>query len=260
MRGTTARTLSGPRGSLVVFAVDLDRTLLPPHATSVRPALDLLSTVRRMGLKVVLVSGRVYAELSSFAAELRAVDALVAENGAVIEAPMGGVVKMVGRKTGDEVRRRLATEGWRRVEYGEIVVSLPRPMGARVSRLLKGLPVDLIPNVDRVMVLPEGVTKASGMRVALRALHVGSRGFAAIGDGENDIDLLREAEISGAVKNAHPRVRAMVDYVCRAPFVTGVEEFVKGPLTEYLALRPSTASSGSGGPLERPPGAAGLHK
>jgi hypothetical protein len=256
MRRRTKLPLSGPRGPLVAFAVDLDRTLLPPHSASARPASELLSTVRKMGLKVVLVSGREYARLASFAEELRAVDALVAENGAVVEAPIGSAVKVVGRRTGDQVRRRLASGHWTGVDYGEVVVSVPRPMGPRVGRLLKDLAVDLVPNVDRVMVLPEGVTKASGMRKALRALHLGSRGFAAIGDGENDIDLLREAELSGAVENAHPSVRSTVDYVCRSPFVAGVEEFVKGPLADYLAVRPPAMNFGSRGPFGRPPGSA----
>jgi len=240
MRGVTARAFSGRRGSLVAFAVDLDRTLLPPGGTSVRSASELLATVRKMGLKVVLVSGRAYAQLTSFAEELRVVDALVAENGAVIESPIGGAVKLVGRRTGGQVRRRLASAHWADAEYGEIVVSVPRRRGPSVDRLLKDLAVDLIPNVDRVMVLPKGVTKASGMRFALRALHLSSRGFAAIGDGENDIDLLHEAELSGAVANANPRVRSIADYACRASFVAGVEEFVKGPLADYLAGRPST--------------------
>jgi predicted mannosyl-3-phosphoglycerate phosphatase (HAD superfamily) len=221
---------------------------LPPGGTSVRPASEILATVRKMGLKVVLVSGRAYAQLGSFAEELRAVDALVAENGAVIEAPVGGAVRVIGRKTGEEVRRRLATARGMEAEYGEIVVSVPRRMGPRVDRLLKDLAVDLIPNVDRVMVLPKGVTKASGMRIALRALHLSSQGFAAVGDGENDIDLLHEAELSGAVANANPRVRSIADYACRASFVAGVEEFVKGPLADYLAGRSPTRNFASRGP------------
>jgi hydroxymethylpyrimidine pyrophosphatase-like HAD family hydrolase len=193
-----------------------------------------------MGLKVVLASGREYHWLAALAAKLRFVDALVAENGAVVEAPVGGRPRIVGRAMASRVRRRLAQARWTNVEYGEVVVSVPRSMGPRVGKLVKGLDVALVPNADRVMILPAGVSKASGMQLALRALHLGSRSFAAIGDGENDIPLLREAALSGAVSNAHPRVVAAVDYVCRAPFGAGVEEFVKGPLANYPALGPPT--------------------
>lgn len=244
MRKGQRRTRSGPRPSLMALAVDIDRTLLPPGRISLGPASKVLTTAHQMGLKVVLVSGREYPWLAALAAKLPFVDALVAENGAVVEAPVGGRVRVVGRATGSRVRRRLARSPWASAEYGEVVVSVPRSMGRKVGLLVRDLAVDLVPNADRVMVLPAGVTKASGMRVALRALHLGSHPFAAIGDGENDIPLLCEAALSGAVNNAHPRVAAIADYVCRAPFGDGVLEFVVGPLARYPSLGPPARRPG----------------
>jgi hydroxymethylpyrimidine pyrophosphatase-like HAD family hydrolase len=234
MRRTVEGTTSRPGPRLVAFAVDLDRTLLAPGAKSFRPATQTLKTVQRMGLRVVLVSGREHSVLSEFSDRLQHVDALVAENGGVIEAPVGGRVRSIGRSTGARVRERLAAEAWTDVEYGEVVVSLPRARESDLRARLNGLPVHLVPNVDRVMVLPEGVSKASGMRRALGALHLPSRTFAAIGDAENDIPLLRAASLSAAVRNAQPSVLAYVDYVCRASFGAGVAEFVREPLVRYL--------------------------
>ncbi len=174
----------------------------------------------------------------------------------MVEVPVGGHLKVVGRATAARVRRRLAEAPWANAEYGDVVVSIPRPMGRRVGRLVRGLGVHLVPNGDRVMVLPAGVSKATGMKLALRALDLDSRSFAAIGDGENDLPLLRAAQLSGAVSNAHPRVVATVDYVCRTPFGDGVEEFVRGPLAHYPALGPSSRRRGSGssrrGPFRGP--------
>ena len=164
----------------------------------------------------------------------------------MIEAPIGGRVRSVGRAVGTRVRQRLAGIPGAGVKYGDVVVWVPRSMGRRVARLVDGLAVDLVPNVDRVMVLPRGVTKATGMRLALRGLHLGSSRFAAIGDAENDLDLLRAAALSGAVGNAEPRVRVIADHVSRARFEEGVAEFVTGPLTEYLAARSRSHRRGSG--------------
>jgi hydroxymethylpyrimidine pyrophosphatase-like HAD family hydrolase len=80
------------------------------------------------------------------------------------------------------------------------------------------------------MVVPTGLSKSSGVRIALRRLGLASFGYAAIGDGENDVDLLRDADLSAAVANAVPAARAVVDYVCRQSFDRGVLEFVNGPL------------------------------
>jgi phosphoglycolate phosphatase len=243
MRRNPPRALARRRPALVAFAVDLDRTLLPPGQPLPRSASALLATVQEMGLKVVLVSGREYDRLATFARKLRAVDALVAENGAVIEVPLGGKVTTVGSKSGARVRRRLGSARISGVATGDVVVSVPRAMWSRVEVLLEGFPVDLVPNADRVMVVPEGVTKASGMQRVLRALRLGSREYAAIGDGENDIGLLRAATLSAAVANAHPSVRSVVDYVCRGRFEAGVAEFVSGPLARRVSARPPSRHS-----------------
>ncbi|MGP8075311.1 MAG: HAD family hydrolase [Thermoplasmata archaeon] len=237
MSSATERTSWRSGHALVALAVDLDRTLLPPDGGAVRSASLILSAVQRMGVRVVLVSGREYSVLSEFSHRLRYVDALVAENGAVVEAPLGGRVRMVGRATGLRVRRRLSGKPWAHAEYGEVVASVPRVLRSRAVPILKDLGVELVPNVDRVMILPKGVSKATGMQLALAALRLPGGRYAAIGDGENDLPLLRAATISAAVHNAHPRVRTSVDYVCRASYGAGVAEFVRGPLTQALAPR-----------------------
>lgn len=238
MNGTPAQGPSDRPPALAAFAVDLDRTLLPPGEPLARSASTLLGTVQKMGLKVVLVSGREYDRLAAFARKLRAVDALVAENGAVIEAPLGGAVTRVAGRSAARARDRLVSARISGLETGLVVVSVPRALSLRVATLLAGLPVALIPNADRVMVLPRGVTKASGMQRALRGLRLGSRAYAAIGDGENDLDLLRAATLSAAVANAHPSVRSAVNYLCHAPFEAGVAEFVRGPLARCLQVGP----------------------
>jgi hydroxymethylpyrimidine pyrophosphatase-like HAD family hydrolase len=237
-----SRDSSSPGDRLVAVAIDLDRTLLPPDGTAVRGASIVLSRVQRMGLRVVLVSGREHSVLGSFSGRLKHVDALVAENGAVVEAPLGGRVRVVGRSTGVQVRQRLTRAGWAEVDFGEVVASVPRAMRSKVVAILNGLRVDLVPNVDRVMVLPKGVSKATGMQLALAALDLPARPFAAIGDGENDLSLLRTATLSAAVRNAQPRVLESVDYVCRASFGEGVAEFVRGPLLRALRAGASPGS------------------
>ena len=233
---TRTRSFESKR-RVVALAVDLDRTLLPPGRRVGRPAAELLAEVRRMGLRVVLVSGREHAVLSNFSDGLHHVDALVAENGAVVESPLGGPVRVVGRAMAGQVRRRLAAARLGGIESGEIVVSLPIAARPKVEAILAGLRVELVPNVDRLMVLPAGISKATGMRLALRGLRLANRAFAAIGDAENDLPLLREAELSGAVGNAVPQVRRTVDYVARGSYGAGVREFVRGPLSERLGER-----------------------
>ncbi len=223
----------------MALAVDLDRTLLAP-GEELRPiALESLRFARELGLRVILASGRGYGRLMPWARALGHVDAVVAENGAVVESPMGGRRIVRGRRAAAGARRRLANHGSISVEAGEVVLSVRASDGPAVAGIVAGLPVRLVRNVDRFMILPRGVSKAGGIRQALRGLGMGRGRYAAIGDAANDLEMLRGASLSGAVGNAEPSVGKLVDYRCTASFAEGVAEFVRGPLAGLLDRAPS---------------------
>ena len=58
----------------------------------------------------------------------------------------------------------------------------------------------LLFNRGRVMTLPQGVSKATGLHAALDMLRLSPRNTVAVGDAENDHELLRLAEIGAAVE------------------------------------------------------------
>jgi hydroxymethylpyrimidine pyrophosphatase-like HAD family hydrolase len=224
---------------VAALAVDLDRTLVYPGHRPPQIAVRALGEARAMGLKVILVSGRPHVALEPFLAVLGTVDAVVAENGAVVEAPRGRRPSVVGVSVGTRVRLRLAREPQIPVEFGEIVASVRQEDLRRAARLLRGLPVTFVRNVDRVMVLPKGVTKSFGVRTALRQMRLPGLPFAAIGDGENDLPMLRDAALSAAVANGTPAARSAAGYLCRGSGARGVAEFVRGPLARWQSTVPA---------------------
>ena len=76
-----------------------------------------------------------------------------------------------------------------------------------------GLPLVLIFNGGRVMTLPQGVSKATGLHVALDTLRLSAHNSVAIGDAENDHELLRAAEVGVAVEWASATLRSAADVV-----------------------------------------------
>ncbi|MHB8351575.1 MAG: HAD family hydrolase [Thermoplasmata archaeon] len=218
----------------MALAVDLDRTLLPPSGKLPSSASSILQEARAMGLRVILASGREYDRLMPWAHALRHVDAVVAENGAVIESPIGAPRTILGRRASTMARRCLAAHPEIIAECGDVVISVQAADGPGLAPLLAGLPVHLVENVDRWMVLPLGLSKASGVRRALSALGEGRRSYAAIGDAKNDLEMLRGATLSGAVGNAEPEVAAIADYHCRGSCADGVAEFIRGPLAARI--------------------------
>jgi len=188
-----------------------------------------------MGLVALLVSGRPYDDLVRTARQVGQWDGLVAEDGAVVQAPYESPPTARGCPTAQAVRQRLLSSPGLHPELGQIVASVPRREGVTLRRAVRGLRVRVVANVDRLMVLPAGVNKGAGVQTALRRLGLRRTGYAAIGDAENDLEMLEGAHLSAAVRNALPRVRAAVEYRCRGSFDEGVLEFVRGPLRERVA-------------------------
>ena len=76
------------------------------------------------------------------------------------------------------------------------------------------------------MVLPSGVDKASGLRIALEELRISAHNTVGVGDAENDQAFLALCGYSVAVANALPGVKQRADYVTRADHGAGVVELI----------------------------------
>jgi hydroxymethylpyrimidine pyrophosphatase-like HAD family hydrolase len=84
---------------------------------------------------------------------------------------------------------------------------------------------------------PPGVSKASALETLRRQLGVYPDHTAAIGDGNNDIEMLQWARSSAAMAGAPPRVQSVADTVVGSVEEDGVLEFLQ-PLIdpERLAI------------------------
>ena len=76
------------------------------------------------------------------------------------------------------------------------------------------------------MVLPAGVTKATGLASALEELNVAADRTVGVGDAENDNALLSACGMAVAVANATPSLKAEADVVTAGSHGAGVEELI----------------------------------
>lgn len=213
------------------LAVDYDRTLTDMDLEPVPEALDALARARDAGLRVVVISGR---DLPFLQREIgHAVDLLVAENGCIIHEKSSGPRHLAPDRI--DLRGAFGTLEIP-IEYGEVIASADVEHMPLLREALEraGYKADLIPNRDRVMVLPAGIDKAAGLLAALRVLDVPPEKMAAAGDGENDIPLLREAGYAIAVRNAVDELKEIADYVARGEGGHGVAEWIN---TQWLPAR-----------------------
>ncbi len=97
-----------------------------------------------------------------------------------------------------------------------------------VSTILEmDLDLHVILNKDAIMVLPTGVTKGTGLRVALDELGIAPHNVVAVGDAENDDSLLSMCGFSVAVANAIPALKRRAHKTTKQEHGAGVVEIIE---------------------------------
>jgi Cof subfamily protein (haloacid dehalogenase superfamily) len=75
-----------------------------------------------------------------------------------------------------------------------------------------------------IEILPQGTSKGGGVRWMLQQLQIAPTAMMAVGDGENDMELLKMAGLAVAVGNARPELKAVADAVVGSNNDAGVAE------------------------------------
>lgn len=207
------------------LVTDLDRTLtgedlrLDPR---VPPALDGL---RARGIRVVVATGRTLPHVLALGLADHA-DLIVAENGAILHEAATGATTHADPGFAARCRATLGPELAARFTWGEGLGSGPRELASSSARILgaAAVPHAFAFNAEEVMLLPAGIDKAVGARRALERLGIAAADAAAIGDGENDVTLLRLVGLGAAPANAHAAARAAARVRLRGAYADGFLE------------------------------------
>ena len=140
---------------------------------------------------------------------------MIAENGAVLHFPDSGRTSALAPLVPEGFAGRIATSRRFRFVAGQCLVDADANEAPRLLEVIRTLelPLVLIFNRGRVMTSPQGVSKATGLHVALDTLRLSARNTVAIGDAENDHELLRLAEVGVAVEWGSKALQAAADVV-----------------------------------------------
>ena len=222
------------------IAIDYDGTLTARDVPS-RDVLDALHSARQRGILVVLVTGRILAELRAiFPACAEHVDLIVAENGGVVA--VGSLAMPLALPVPEELDGALRALGapFRR---GQVILATSAAYELPILHEVQRLAPDcqLVRNRGELMIVPAGVSKASGLRYALLQLGVSPHSTVAIGDAENDLAMLESCELGVAVANAVDAVKARADVVLAEPDGAGVASVLRGGVLveRGLTIQPS---------------------
>jgi haloacid dehalogenase-like hydrolase len=178
---------------------------------------------------VLLVTGRILADLRRVVSDdLRFVDAVIAENGAVVHFPHSGHTTILAPTIPHAFLSGLQQKG---VSFGagQCLVDAHADEAPRILEVVRRLelPLVLVFNRSRVMTLAQGVSKATGLHAVLGMLRLSARNTAAVGDAENDHEMLRLAEVAVAVEWGSPSLKAAADLVIEGTGPPAVATFVE---------------------------------
>jgi HAD superfamily hydrolase (TIGR01484 family) len=209
------------------LATDYDGTLAESGQVS-EPTLAALGKLKETGRRLILVTGRHVPDLKAVFPKVELFDSVVAENGAVLYTPATREQRILAEAPPDGFVERLKEKGVD-MGLGEVVISTSEDHKAAVLDAIQefGLELEITFNKSSAMVLPSGVTKASGLAAALEKLGLSFHNVVGIGDAENDHALLRASGHGVAVANALSAVKETADSVMGGAAGEGVVELVE---------------------------------
>jgi hydroxymethylpyrimidine pyrophosphatase-like HAD family hydrolase len=240
--GRTGASGSGektwPVMKLSTIALDFDGTIARNDVLDpdVRQAI---AEARAQRIVVVLVTGRILEDLRRVAGDLHFADAVVAENGAVIEFPDSGYSRVLGQPPPAALLNELQREG---IPFaaGQSIIDASTDTAHRLLTILQRLelPLALAFNRSRVMVLPQAISKATGLKAALTILRLSPHNAVSIGDAENDHELLQSCEVGVAVGWGSEALKASADYVLPGDGPAAVAGYIRELLKSRLIPEP----------------------
>ena len=217
------------------LATDYDGTIARDGIVD-EATLETLERLRASGRHLLLVTGRRLEELLETFPRMDIFEIVVAENGAMLYFPSDRRETVLSEPPSErfvEALRKRAVPA----AVGRVIVATWDTYKDAVLETIRGLGLELqiIFNKGALMVLPAGVSKASGLRAALRSLGVSPHNTVGVGDAENDHAFLSMCECAAAVANAIPSLKERADLVTSSDHGSGVIELIDRILSDDLA-------------------------
>jgi phosphoglycolate phosphatase (TIGR01487 family) len=230
--------------TLRAVACDVDGTITDRQR---RIGLTAIASIRDLvgrGVEVVLASGNTACFMDAIARVTGTSGTVIAENGGVYRIGFGGDLKILGdrrvslgayqvleayyRKEGVTLelfgdRYRFSDVAFARTVPPEEVREVTRDRGVKV--LDTGFAIHL---------QPEGISKGLALRRLAADIGIPVGEFLAVGDSENDLEMIEAAGIGVAVSNAGEEVKAASDYITEKGDGKGFAEAVKRYLPYFL--------------------------
>ncbi len=224
-----------PRRPIRAVVTDVDGTLTDRDRRLEPTAMEALQRMAQAGIPVIIATGNVLPISLALHRFLGLTGPIIAENGGLLYYRKDGqdvVERLADRAVALRAYRRLVraglpvrrlfTDRWREAE-----VALEDGVSERrIRAALRGERV-LVESTGYAMhLLERGAGKLPALRRALAPLGLEPADCLAVGDGNNDVGMLRASAWAVSFPSASPRARAAADYITREEYGRGFVEAV----------------------------------
>ncbi len=214
------------------LVVDIDGTL-----TNMKRAINCkaINALRKLKIKVVLATGNISCFAKAVAKMIGVSDIVIAENGGVVRFSYDGEDIVLGDRSkclrALEILKKHFNVELLDNEYRKAEVCLKRTFPIDEARKIIPRDVKIVDTGFAYHIIDRNVSKGKALKFIAERIGIDVRDFVAIGDSENDIELLDTAGFGIAVANAHENLKEVADLVTSKPNGDGVVEAL-----EFLGL------------------------
>ena len=211
---------------------DFDRTITDkPPKIVFDPAdldLDLLKSLKKLNIDLILATGRNIYYVKKMCQKFKGWRCVVAENGAVIYFPETKKTITINTYYMTRAKKIIRNLNLPGTTIGKVITSSKAKDEEFIKEKLGKLAekVSFIKNVNEIMILPLGVDKGVGLRIAMRYLNIDMDKTIVIGDGENDISMFMNPGIKIALSNATEKLKKLADHITKNPSTKGMREII----------------------------------
>lgn len=248
-----------------LVVTDLDDTLLSPTKEISQNAIAEIRLLKEKGVKFTFITGRPPYAILRFAKQVDLTAPVVGCNGALMAhkgfpmelEPLNGLLQAAHEKKltvlvlAGDTEYALGETKWtmdrkaadRALPFASIEDLSQKDSIYKVNIMSSDCQdgfAALLPQIEKLQamynittygtsgceIVAKGINKKTGLIELCRLCGVEMAEVLAIGDNENDIEMLKSAGTSAAVRNASPGAKAAAGYVCKAAYTEGFIEAI----------------------------------
>jgi phosphoglycolate phosphatase (TIGR01487 family) len=228
---------SRPTFSPTALVCDVDGTITDERRRINLEAVAVLRTLIDAGIPVVLASGNTVCSMNILCKMIGTDGTIISENGGVYRVTYMGAQHVCADQNlawaaFHTLEQHFAAQGVElelySPEYRFADVAFARNVDLdEVRDVLKESPVRVLDTRFAIHLQSKGVNKGTAFRHLAEKLGRSPDEFMAVGDSENDVEMIRTAGVGVAVGNGCPATRAAADWIAQKKYGDGFVEAVR---------------------------------